>query len=92
LAYYPPYPSKYNPIERVWGVLENHWCGELLDSREKVLGLAESMTWRGCCPTVTMLSGSYEKGKKLNALEMARYESLIERLPGLEPWFVDIKV
>ena len=92
LAYYPPYHSKYNPIERVWGVLENHWCGELLDSREKVLGLAESMTWRGCHPTVTMLSGSYEKGKKLNALEMARYESLIERLPGLEPWFVDIKV
>ena len=22
LAYYPPYHSKYNPIERVWGVLE----------------------------------------------------------------------
>lgn len=20
LVYYPPYPSKYNPIERVWGV------------------------------------------------------------------------
>jgi len=25
LAYYPPYHSKYNPIERVWGRLENHW-------------------------------------------------------------------
>ena len=24
LAYYPPYHSKYNPIERAWGVLENH--------------------------------------------------------------------
>ena len=24
LAYYPPYHSKYNPIERVWGVLEMH--------------------------------------------------------------------
>ncbi|MDQ1272482.1 MAG: ISAzo13 family transposase, partial [Planctomycetota bacterium] len=23
LAYYPPYHSKYNPIERVFGVLEN---------------------------------------------------------------------
>ena len=21
LAYYPPYHSKYNPVERVWGVL-----------------------------------------------------------------------
>ncbi len=24
LAYYPPYYSKYNPIERTWGVLEKH--------------------------------------------------------------------
>src|SRR5258708_12760052 len=32
LAYYPPYHSKYNPIERVWGVLEQHWNGSLLDS------------------------------------------------------------
>ena len=29
LAYYPPYHSKYNPIERCWGVLENHWNGKL---------------------------------------------------------------
>ncbi len=27
LAYYPPYHSKYNPIERSWGILENHWSG-----------------------------------------------------------------
>ena len=43
LAYYPPYHSKYNPVERVWGVLENHWRGEIIDSIEKVLGLARSM-------------------------------------------------
>lgn len=24
LAYYPPYHSKYNPIERCWGILEKH--------------------------------------------------------------------
>jgi transposase len=30
LAYYPPYHSKYNPIERLWGVLENYWNGEFL--------------------------------------------------------------
>ncbi len=40
LVYYAPYHSKYNPIERVWGVLENHWRGELLDSVEKVIGIA----------------------------------------------------
>ncbi len=27
LAYYPPYHSQYNPIERVWGVPEQHWNG-----------------------------------------------------------------
>jgi len=37
LAYYPPYHSKYNPIERCWGILENHWNGALLDSIETVL-------------------------------------------------------
>src|SRR5215210_3222263 len=31
LAYYPPYHSKYNPVERCWGILENHWNGSLLD-------------------------------------------------------------
>lgn len=25
LLYYPPYHSKYNPIERCWGMLEQHW-------------------------------------------------------------------
>ena len=30
LVYYPPYHSKYNPIERCWGVLEVHWNGTLL--------------------------------------------------------------
>src|SRR5260370_24400724 len=24
LAFYPPYHSKYNPIERLWGILENY--------------------------------------------------------------------
>jgi transposase len=47
LAYYPPYHSKYNPIERCWGILEMHWNGSLLDSTDAVLSLARSMTWKG---------------------------------------------
>ena len=46
LVYYPPYHSKYNPIERVWAVLENHWRGEILNSVEKALGLARTMEWK----------------------------------------------
>ena len=34
LAYYPPYFSKYNPIERCWGILENHWRAALLNTIE----------------------------------------------------------
>jgi Rhodopirellula transposase DDE domain len=29
LASYPPYHSKYNPIERCWGILETHWNGDV---------------------------------------------------------------
>ena len=50
LAYYPPYHSKYNPVERSFGVLENHWNGALLDEVETALKFAESMTWKGKHP------------------------------------------
>ncbi|MFT5116101.1 MAG: transposase, partial [Parasphingorhabdus sp.] len=46
LAYYPPYHSKYNPVERLWGVLENHWRGEIIDSFQKALGLARRMSYQ----------------------------------------------
>jgi transposase len=90
LAYYPPYHSKYNSIERLWGVLENHWNGEILDSQEKVLGFAKSMTWKGNHPVVTLVDDIYKKGIKLSKAEMVVYENKIDRLTGLEKWFVDI--
>ncbi|MBU3952482.1 MAG: ISAzo13 family transposase, partial [Proteobacteria bacterium] len=61
LTYYPPYHSKYIPIERVWGVLENHWNRELLNSIERVLGLGRTMTYNGKCPIVKFVKGIYEK-------------------------------
>jgi hypothetical protein len=91
LAYYPPYHSKYNPIERVWGILENHWNGELLDSVDKVLGLANTMTWNGNSPQIHFLEGEYTVGAKLSKAEMKEYESLLHRMPGLEKWSVDIQ-
>lgn len=90
LAYYPPYHSKYNPVERVWGILENHWNGELLYSEEKVLGLARSMTYNGVNPKVELIEGINPTGVKLDKREMALYEEKLIRLPGLEKWFVDI--
>jgi hypothetical protein len=55
LAYDPRYPSKYNPIERCWGILEMHWDGSLLGSIRAVVGLARSMTWKGKHPVVSVV-------------------------------------
>ena len=37
LVYYPPYHSKYNPIERCWSALEQKWNGVLLNCLKVVL-------------------------------------------------------
>jgi hypothetical protein len=90
LIYYPPYHSKYNPIERVWGVLENHWRGQLLDSVNKVIGMAKTMTYNGKKPVVKLVNGTYETGIKLTQKAMQNLENMINRLPGIEKWAVDI--
>jgi len=91
LAYYPPYHSKYNPVERLWGVMENHWRGELLTSTEKILGLARSMTYRGILPaTVRLIRKVYEKGVRLKKKEMVQIENRLQRLKGLEKYFISI--
>jgi hypothetical protein len=90
LAYYPPYHSKYNPVERVWGVLEKHWNRELLDSVAKTLALARSMTWRGKHPKVQLVEGEFATGIKMTKREMQAYEAKLQRMPSLERWFVDI--
>jgi len=90
LAYYPPYHSKYNPIERVWGRLENHWNGELLNSVEKVLGLARTMTWKGRNPVVSFFTKNYDKGVRLTKKAMDKIEKTIHRINGIEKWAVDI--
>ena len=90
LAYYPPYHSKYNPVERCWGILENHWNGSLLDSLEAVHTFAASMRWKGQHPVVEMVATCYETGVKLTKQAMKQVEAHVDRLPELDKWFVDI--
>ena len=90
LAYSPPYHSKYNPIERRWGILENHWNGALLDSLEAVLRFATTMTWKGKEPVVALVTTTYQTGVKLTKDAMKMVEAQLQRLPGLDKWFVDI--
>ncbi len=91
LAYYPPYHSKYNPIERCWGVLEEHWDGSLLDSVEAVIGYAKTMVWKGSHPLVELVTTLYQTGVKLTKQAMDALETQLERFPLLGKWFVDIK-
>jgi hypothetical protein len=90
LAYYPPYHSKYNPIERCWGILENHWNGALLDSIDTVMRFATTMTWQGKGPVVELVTTTYQTGVKLTKEAMQMVETQLQRLPGLDKWFVDI--
>jgi transposase len=90
LAYSPPYHSKYNPIERCWGILENHWSGTLLDSIDTVLQFARTMTWNGRHPVVDLVTTTYQTGVTLTRDAMATVEAQLQRLPDLGKWFVDI--
>ena len=91
LAYYPPYHSKYNPIERCWGALEKHWYGSLLDTVYTVVEFAKTMTWKGLHPAVTLVTKTYAAGVKLGKTAMNAVEAQLQRRVGLEPWFVDIR-
>src|SRR5438045_421215 len=70
LVYYPPYHSKYNPIERCWSSLENKWRGTLLNSLKVILQQALRMTWQGRHPVVKRLSGDYPNGLRLTKKEL----------------------
>ncbi len=70
LAYYPPYHSKSNRIERGWAVLEKHWDGCLLDTVPTVVACAKIMTWRGQHPTVSLVTCMYATGIKLTKKAM----------------------
>ena len=90
LVYYPPYHSKYNPIERSWAFLEKHWGGALLNTVTAVLEWTKSMTWRCVSPIVSSLNGVYEKGLKLRKSGLAKIQPYILRHPELKKWDVTI--
>ena len=86
LVYYPPYHSKYNPIERCWGILEHHWSGALLESVETALEWIKTMTWKGIHPIVHFIDRVYKKGISLSKKEMKKYDEMIKRSHTLPKW------
>jgi len=91
LVYYPPYHSKYNPIERCWGILEKHWNGTLLSTISTTLEWARTMTWRGIAPAVRLTTTIYEKGVRVSKKAMAAIESRLQRSPTLPKWDIIIE-
>lgn len=91
LAYFPPYHSKYNPIERYWGGLEKSWNGYLLDSVETVLKRASSFSWKGICAVARNFTSFYPKGVTLAGKEKKALESRLTRSRTLPWWDIAIK-
>ncbi len=91
LMYYPPYHSKYNPVEHCWGILEIFWNGIILDSEDTVLQCASQMTWRGEHPIIHRVNKDYEKGVTLTKKELEPYQEFIIRSDELPKWDLVIK-
>lgn len=90
LVYYPPYHSKYNPIERCWAALENYWNGTILDSVDAAVEWASNMTWKGIAPIVRLVETTYEKGVKVLREDLKQYIPSWQRSDTLPKWDITI--
>jgi hypothetical protein len=86
LAYYPPYHSKYNRVERCWGILESHWNGALLDSVMTTLKWARTMTWCGVHPKVHLLKRDYPTGVSISRRRYLPIAARLHRSTLLPKW------
>jgi len=86
LIYYPPYHSKYNPIERCWGIWELQWNGTKLIDVETMLEWAKRMTWKGIHPVVELSHKVYQKGIALGKTAMQAVEKRLKRHAELPKW------
>jgi hypothetical protein len=91
LVYYPPYHSKYNPVEHCWGALEQKWGGTLLTSLKVILQEALRMTWCGQAPLVKRLHGDYPDGVRLSKKQMRPVEKRLQRSKTLPKYDITIK-
>jgi DDE family transposase len=79
LLYYPPYHSKYHPIERCWGILELQWNGTQLTDAKTMLEWAKNMTWKGMRPVVALSRKASAKGLSLGKAAMQAVEAQLKR-------------
>ena len=89
LIYYPPYHSKYNPVERLWARLENVWNGYLLETKEICLAFMKNLTWKNSHSVTKLKEVKYEKGLTVEKVEMKALENrYITRTQSIKKWSV----
>ena len=87
LIYYPPYHSKYNPIERLWARLENIWNGFLLETTDICLNFMKNLTWNSEKSITKLKSKHYKKGLTVEKKEMLELEhNHILRKENIKKW------
>jgi hypothetical protein len=90
LIYYPPYHSKYNPIERCWAALEKYWNGAILDSVTTAFQWAANMTWKGINPIVHLVTQTYEKKVKVSPKDLQPYKDFWFPSKRLPRWDITV--
>jgi transposase len=90
LIYYPPYHSKYNPIERCWAILKNYWNGAIFESKETVLSWASNLTWKGNHPQINLIEETSEKGITVKSSELEFFQQFWQSSESLPKWDVTI--
>jgi len=91
LVYYPPYHSKYNPIERCWSSLQKKWNGVLLTCWQVVRACALRMTWNGDHPEVHRLEDAYDQEPPVSTAEMKIINARLDRSKALPKYDILIK-
>ena len=91
LVYYPPYHSKYNPVERCWSSLHRKWNGVLLTCWNVVRACALRMTWNGQHPCVHSIETPYDHEEPVTNAEMKQLNARLQRSPTLGKYDIIIK-
>lgn len=91
LVYYPPYHSKYNPVERCWSSLEKKWNGALLINWEVIRSFAERMRWLGWPPVVERLWTTYASKVKVPTAEWRSHDARLQRSKTLPKYDITIE-
>ena len=91
LLYYPPYHSKYNPIERCWAALENYWDGAILSTVDTAVQWAANMQWKGSAPVIHLVEKVYEKGISVGQEVLEELQQFWKRSETLPKWDVVIE-